>query len=319
MITRIKLILQARAVRGSFVLVAVGAAIYAVATNRDEILESMRLLPAFSVMLAFAFGVLYLGLTLFVWKSVLAALGSRLSMRSAVNVFFVSQLGKYVPGGLWNMVAAGELGASRRIPRHRSVAAMAVALLVSAVTGLAVACLAIGLSPRETSGQLRWAIGGLPLFAAVLWPPVLNRVLAWALRITRRPELETQLGYRGTGVAVAWCTAAWAAAGVHLWILTTPLGLPRSATNLALVTGGYALAWVVGFLVIVVPAGLGARETVLLVILSTQMPRHGVLTAVLMSRVLLTLADIVLGIAGLSLARREARMPGTDGRSRERP
>ncbi|MHB8451104.1 MAG: hypothetical protein ACYDAQ_11740, partial [Mycobacteriales bacterium] len=41
------------------------------------------------------------GATVLPWRAVLADLGSPLSVRPAVRVYFLGQLGKYLPGSLW--------------------------------------------------------------------------------------------------------------------------------------------------------------------------------------------------------------------------
>ena len=67
-----------------------------------------------------------------------------------------------------------------------------------------------------------------------------------------------------------------------------------------LLIGGYGLAWAVGFIVIIAPAGAGAREVALAAVLAAVLDVSGaVVVVVLLSRVLFTLVD--LGAAGLGL------------------
>ncbi|NAZ85625.1 hypothetical protein GTR00_05830 [Kineococcus sp. T90] len=79
---------------------------------------------------------------------------------------------------------------------------------------------------------------------------------------------------------------------------------------LALALGGYALAWVVGFLVVLAPAGAGARELVLAAVVALAVGGGGAAVVVLGSRVLLTLADLLLALGALAAA------PGTVARLR---
>ena len=76
-----------------------------------------------------------------------------------------------------------------------------------------------------------------------------------------------------------------------------PLGAPRpTCESRSLVTGGYALAWTVGFVVVIAPAGAGAREVALAAVLApvAAVRRLGPVV-VLLSRVLFTVVDLGFG------------------------
>ena len=57
------------------------------------------------------------------WRTLLADLGSPLPLRPAAKVFFVGQLGKYIPGAVWPVLAQMEMGRDLGVPRPRSAAA----------------------------------------------------------------------------------------------------------------------------------------------------------------------------------------------------
>jgi uncharacterized membrane protein YbhN (UPF0104 family) len=303
-IGRLGSILRLPLIRMAFVLIALLAALFAVSQREAEVRAAVTDIPARDVALSSLLGLLFVVLSMFVWRSLLHDMGSKVSLRSAANMFLVSQLGKYLPGGLWNIVAIAEVGADYKIPRRRSVSAMMVATLVSVVTGLALAVLSIPLAPGAVTGRYGGAaIWALPLFAVVLAPPVLNQLLGAALRVLRRPPLEHPVTARGVMVAVAWSILAWLCAGGHVWTLATGIGLEPSVKTLALATGGYALAWILGFVVVVTPAGVGIREVVLGAVLASQLGAGAVVAVVLLSRVILTVSDLFLGLAALAAGR----------------
>ncbi|MCA5892775.1 flippase-like domain-containing protein [Isoptericola sp. NEAU-Y5] len=300
---RVLRVLRSPWVRWGFLLVAVGLAVYAVVAAGDELARAAESLSSGRVAVAFVASVVFVGCTFGAWRAVLADLGSPVGVRPALSVFGLSQLGKYVPGGVWNVVAAAEIGADHGIPRRRSVTTTAVATLVGVVSGAVVGLVALPFVATEELGGAAWALWVLPAVAVVLLPPVLNRLVARALRLARREPLEQPLSWRGLGAAALWSVAGWLCAGVQVWVLAVGLGMPADPRGVALAVGGYALAWVVGFVVVIVPAGAGARELVLLAVLAGSLPHAAVLLVVLVSRVLVTVADLLLGALG-ALARR---------------
>src|SRR5262245_38233447 len=70
------------------------------------------------------------------WWRVLRALGAEVGPADAVAWFFVGEIGKYVPGGVWPIVGRGELATRGGVPRpvaYRSVGA-SLACLYAAST-----------------------------------------------------------------------------------------------------------------------------------------------------------------------------------------
>ncbi|WP_460708044.1 lysylphosphatidylglycerol synthase domain-containing protein [Myceligenerans halotolerans] len=294
-------------VRWGFLAVAVGLAVWYVVDARAELADAAAMLSGGTLTAVVALGFVYVWCTLIAWRAVLADLGSRLSLRDAVSVFGLSQLGKYLPGGVWNVVAAAEIGADHSIPRHRSVASMGVAVLVSVVSGAAVGAVALPFVSAGALGAWSWVVWVTPAIAVVLLPPVLNRLIGLALRLGGREPLARPLTWGGLATTTAWSVAGWLVAGTQTWVLATGLGMTPSGRTFALAVGGWALAWTVGFLVVLAPAGVGVREVVLAGVLAGSLAGVAAPVAVLVSRVVLTVVDGVLAGAGLLLARRRTR------------
>lgn len=306
--TKLLAVLRSPFVRGVFLATALGLAAYAVYANWAQITEAAQRLSIVHVVMATVTSVVYVWLTMLAWRRLLEDLGSHLSIGPSIAIFGVSQVGKYIPGGVWNVVAAAELGADHDVPRRRSVTAMAVSILVSLVSGVVIAGLALAFSPATALGRWQWVAWITPVLVTMLVPRVMNRVVAIALRVVKRPPLEQPLSTRGVLSATAWSVGAWVVAGLQVWLLATALGMPATFTTYALATGGYALAWVVGFLVIVVPAGAGAREAVLIAALTGLLGTGAVLLTVLLSRAFLTVADVVFASVGLLTMRRRKKL-----------
>lgn len=299
--------LQSPTFRAGFLVVAVLAAIYAVVSNWGDVSEALRALPLWlvAVEIALAFGYVYL--TMASWRLVLNDVGAPVDRAVASRIFFSSQVAKYLPGGVWNFVAAAEVGKDYSISRRRSVCALLVSIIISIVTGLILAILAILLGPSELMEGYRWIVVAIPVGIVALCPPVLNRLVNLALRLLRRDPLDDAMSWSGTAISALWALAAWVAVGVQLWLMLIHLGMSATLPTFLLATGGYALGWTAGFLVFFVPAGAGVREVALGAVLTTIASPGVVVVVVLLARIFTTLADIVWGV-GASL-----RMRRTNG------
>jgi len=228
------------------------------------------------------------------WRLILAALGSPLPIRIAARILFVGQLGKYLPGSIWPMLAQMELGATHRVPRHHSASASVLNMFVSLSSALLIALLTLPFVANSASYV--WAAVAAPVLLGCLHPRVLNALLGRLFRLTRQPPLDRPLAAGAVAGALAWWSGAWMCYGLQIWLLTTRLGAPRGTAALVAL-GGFSLAWCAGFLAVFVPAGAGVREILLAALLSPIVGAGAATAVALVSRVLTTAGDLLAAAA----------------------
>jgi glycosyltransferase 2 family protein len=236
------------------------------------------------------------------WRAILADLGSPLGVAAAARVNFLAQLGKYVPGAVWALAAQVELGNDLRVPRRRGAASVVVSLTVTVGTGLTVAAVFLPLASPATARHYWPVLAVIPVLAVCLCPPVLRWLLDHALALFRMPPLEQPLTASGLVKAMAFNYLGWLLLGTQVWLLTANL-TGRGAGILLLATGGYALAFSAGLLLVVFPGGIGARELVLIAALTTAVPHGAAVAIALVTRVVATVCDLACGAVGLALNR----------------
>lgn len=283
-------VLTSRAVRWGFVAVAVGLGAWAVAREWAGVRAALGAIGPLTAITAFICVLLAMGAAMQIWRVLLASLGSALPVRAAARVVFVGQLGKYLPGSVWPVLAQMELGTAHRVPRTRSATASVLTMLVSLLGGLLTALVTL---PFVAGGTpYRWAFLAAPLLVAALHPRVLNPILAALLKLAKRPPLEQPLAGRAIAVAVGWSLVSWVLYGVQIWLLAARLGVADGHVAL-LAAGGFAFAWCVGFIVVFAPAGAGIRELLLVALLGPVLGTGGATAIALVSRVLMTVGDLV--------------------------
>ena len=240
------------------------------------------------------------------WRAVLADLGSPLPARLAGRINFTAQLGKYVPGAVWAFAAQVELGHDYQVPRRRSFASVVVSLAVTVSVGLGLALVTLPAASPEIARHYWWALAPLPLVIAALCPPVLGTLLDRLLAVLHRAPLERRPSFLGLAKAVAWNLAGWLMLGLQVWILLPGIAGLHGRT-LLLCTGGYALAFSAGLLLVILPGGIGARDLILIAALATLLPYGSASAIAIMTRVGTTITDLALGAVGVALGRRALR------------
>lgn len=299
---------RSRLVRGAVVLVVLAGLGYALATQLGGVRKHLGDLSAPNVIGAQLALVCGLVTGFLAWRALLTDLGSPLPGRVGARIFYVGQLGKYLPGSVWPVVTQMQLGQQAQVPRRRSAAAALVALLLSVLAGLlvAAACAPVLWShvgtPTATLGLVVLVLG-----LVACHPVVLNRMLGLGMRLLRQPPLEHPLSGRGIATAVGLSAVTWLFNGLQAWLLVVDVGGP-AGRSIPYAVGGFALAAASGPLLVVLPAGAGVREAGLVVALSPVLSTAAATTVALVSRLLFTLADAgAAGLAGLTARRTQSR------------
>lgn len=294
------LVTVARVVAMALVLAAAG---YALATNWEDVSRTVREMNPLTTVAATLLVMVGIGCGTMSWQAILEDLGDPVGVRRGGQIFLVGQLGKYVPGSVWAYVLQVELGRRAGLARARVFAASVFSVVVAVVGALVVGALALPELLREepSLSWLRWLYVLLPVGAVALHPRALTALASFAFRLMRKPQPPHPVRRRKVLASLAWALGSYTCYGAHLWLLVSSTG-PASAGYLLLLVGGMGIAMVAGVFAVIVPSGAGVREVVLVTVMA---PAVGFGTAVAyaaVSRVLFTVADLVMAGAAAGLA-----------------
>jgi uncharacterized membrane protein YbhN (UPF0104 family) len=193
---------------------------------------------------------------------------SEMPVGSVLRVFFLANLGRYLPGKLWQIaglayLARGE-GIQATVATGAAVLGQAFSLAGATLLG-AGALLRKGGAGDVLLGQ-GWALVIVTLLLVVSATP---RVLKGLLKLWFRLARQSVPGEFTPGwtFGVRWMglyALGWIVQGLGFWMLARGLGF-----DLGILPGvtSYAAAYVIGYLALFAPAGIGVREGLLLALL----------------------------------------------------
>jgi hypothetical protein len=205
-------------------------------------------------------------LLIWAWRYIAAELsGTRLPYLTSARIWFISNLGSQLPGRVWGIIQMGAMSAEAGLNPVSAGAAAIINTVVNLATGMAVGVLAgtsILVAVAGAYAKWAWVLAILAL-AGVLALPVL---VPWALRVARRKLgdriPEQQVPPRVIAVSGAINILAWGMYGIAFLFLNRGLvDLPSYGVMQHIAVN--AASYVIGYLVLVVPAGLGFREAAL--------------------------------------------------------
>ena len=202
------------------------------------------------------------GVLIQTWRAVVGAWEARIGFWDAARIWSVSNLGRYVPGKLWQIGAMAAMARERGASPVASIGSALVVNIVNVITG-GLVVLATGarvldvLHPgaRQNAILLVALLGLSFLLLPVLLPPAVSlaaRVARLDAPIPRIPGRTLWMAALGTGVA-------WVLYGLAFEQLAAGV-LGRAPGASAAYISVYTSSYLVGYLFLPAPAGVGVRE-----------------------------------------------------------
>ena len=236
------------------------------------------------------------------WRRSMALLGAAPRLADTLVWYFLGQLGKYVPGTLWPVVGRAEL--ARRGGVARPTAYGSVVLTLGA-TYLAAMLVVIAFLPfGDGTGGQWWVLVLLPLGLLVLNPALLR----WGKRLVERVvkrEIDVIIPpWRDSVLLVLWHAPAWFVIGTATWLVARAFDPTAEWAELMVPS---VLSWIVGFVVVPAPGGIGVREAAFTAAATSLDDGVGA-TVAIVSRLVFMLVD-ALGAMGAALSGRSRPSP----------
>lgn len=232
------------------------------------------------------------GISAALWgRMVLDLGGPALPLGAAVRVYMVANLGRYVPGKVWQIAGLAMLGRQVGVPppvaAGAAVAGQGISLVAATLVGFGT--LFGGSGPLAGWGG--WVGGALAaaLVLVLAAPKVFRAFVGTFFRLARREPPEELSGVHAFRWLVAF-VLNWVVYGLAFQFFVASFGFGGPVLP---VVAAFPAAYVLGYLMIFAPAGIGVREGFLVIFLAPYMGvgEAGVLAA--LARVWTTAVEVV--------------------------
>lgn len=231
-----------------------------------------------------------------------------LSYAEALGVFNISQVVKYLPGGLWAL--PGRMVLYQR--RYKLSVKLALFLVLWETFALLAGAILVG--SLALSGRIPpfLRLGWLGLLMASLLAVQFGGQPLHIRAIRRFPPIarffQNDLAGAGLTAGTRWTmmlatTLFWLMAGISFHLLIIAITHSSAHLHWWQSTGIYSLAWAIGFLVIFMPAGIGVREGTLVFLLKPFLTDSEAILTALLARMWWTLAEAFWIVVALWLIR----------------
>ncbi|HUU46556.1 MAG TPA: lysylphosphatidylglycerol synthase transmembrane domain-containing protein [Acidobacteriota bacterium] len=243
------------------------------------------------------------------WRSLLVDVSHRpLSFGSAYRVSTLANLGKYIPGKVWAVMGMVYLLKREGYPAATALASTVLHQAFMVVAGASFLLLVLGV---EFLGRfpLLPVIVGLGGSLLVLYPPVFARLLNWGLRLLHRDPVQIPQSFLRAVIRFFLYIFGWVTYGASFWCMMRGIGIAPPV--FWEIVAAFGAAYLIGFLALFAPGGLGVREGIITILLAPYLPA-GLPAVVAVAARLWTTAIELVGLLPLIGSLRRFRVTGRE-------
>lgn len=191
------------------------------------------------------------------WRRVLGAWDSNLPLGPAARIWFLSNLGKYVPGNIWSLTAMGVMARERGGSALAAAGSSVIMQTVSLATGAAL----VMVTGAKLLGKPLLVGASVLLLLAILLsaPKFLPPLSVWIGGLMGREIAPPSVPPRSIWTAAVATSLSWLFYGFAFELFVRGL-LGVSPGEISSYIAVYTAAYILGFISPIAPAGLGVRE-----------------------------------------------------------
>ena len=258
--------------------------------------------------LALSFAAALFSLFLFssTWSLIVRGFGHRLRLPVAFKISYISNLGRYLPGKIWQLFGIIYFAREHGLSPEKATASFIISQIFMSASSFLILAIAVQIEPLIIVDQIRilgekfaylfTALMIIISFSIIIWPNRILSVCNYILKKLSRPELTFVMDKKVAPVVFAGYCVAWIFYGGAFWLLIQSLA-PQANLSLISAIGIFAGAYQIGYLALFAPGGFGPREWMMSQMLMPFLPGIAPIIAIL-SR----LWTIVIEIAAMGLS-----------------
>ncbi|MDH4223885.1 MAG: flippase-like domain-containing protein, partial [candidate division Zixibacteria bacterium] len=253
----------------------------------------------------FLFGLVYLYL-IRIWLLLLNKLGSNLSFWKMFKIWFLSNLGKYLPGKVWAVVGTIYLLEKEGVPKRKGLTTAIIGQALSVLSALFLSFILLGYSLYEEIFSKNPIIFGVVIFFSIAvfvfitYPKLLEMVINLGLSLVKKERISLELKTREILSFLIYYILSWLLFGLAFLFFVKSI-TPVSWDLYLNLTGSFAFSLTIGFLAIFVPGGLGVREGILVILLSLYFPLPVATLLAIFSRLWISVVEIAGALVSLAI------------------
>lgn len=250
----------------------------------QQIQYSIFSLSPIKIIASFCLFLGYLYMRALSWRLIIYFLGGSIGKPNSFPVWFFSEATRYIPGNVWSFASRVHLARQNRLSQNVSLLMVPVEILIVTATTAILSSYAIIKNLEILPGKLTFLIIAITSIATISVMFLLHK----KIRNILNKLFTRELNLKALFIALLLQFVSWSLYSAGTIVLISNLAdvdlLPLFSSTL--------LAWLIGYLSIITPMGLGIREGAFVLLTGQQIGIAQALLIAVLARVILLIAEL---------------------------
>lgn len=233
---------------------------------------------------SFVFFISYLYMRALSWRSIAQSLSSSVDKKNSFIIWFFSEATRYIPGNIWSFVSRAYL-AQKHLSLKSAIIVSPIEILIIIMATFLLSSYAIINTIQRFPLNYNLFLLTLVAIIALAAPAIFRKKIIVVLQKISAQSLKVN----HLLAASIFQLISWVLYGLGTVVLISNF----SMDNLPLLFSSSLLAWLVGYLSIITPMGLGVRESAFVFFTGQYIGVTQAVFIAVLHRLILTLAELV--------------------------
>ena len=245
-----------------------------------------------------------------VWRIIILSLDKRVGYVKSFKIAYLANLGRYIPGKIWQMFGMIYLAKKEGITEEEAVTSFGLSQLFAIPSGLLCGLIFVAAYPsvlRQYSATPLLKTGiilaAIAIFAlslvVVFFPRLMESFLNRLFVLFRRKTIRLRMNKSLAGAIYGGYFLAWTTYGFAFWIFLK--GITVQETAVLPMAGIFVIAYQIGYLFLLAPGGVGPREAMMTIMLAPFFGPGVPAAIAIASRIWLIIAEAVSAVLALRI------------------
>jgi uncharacterized membrane protein YbhN (UPF0104 family) len=212
-----------------------------------------------------------------VWRIIVLSLDKDVSYRKSFKIAYLANLGRYIPGKIWQMFGMIYLAKKEGVTEEEAVTSFGLSQIFAIPSGLLSGLVFLGLYPGvlDEYSKIPFLTTGVIIVAAaifvvsllvVFYPRLMESAFNRIIKIIKRQPIRLRMNKSLAAAIYGGYFLAWSLYGFSFWLFVK--GITVQATALLPMAGIFIIAYQIGYLFLLAPGGVGPREAMMTMLLA---------------------------------------------------
>lgn len=252
-----------------------GLLIWNIVKNWQQIITANWHLSYPNLFLLIIFSVAIYPINILSWHILTKALNLNLSIATNAKIWMYSNLSRFLPGGIWQYPSRVYLISKQNISKSVAATAIILETFFILLTGSISVLLLIFFGELHFSNEIKiifFTIFLVSMLAIIFSKSLVNKLVFFLSKILKKPSLSSVfIPMKLMPQVTLIFFLQFVTNGLVLYILSGSV-VDLKLSQVPLFVGIFALSWLLGYVSLVAPSGLGVQEASIATLLSLMMP-----------------------------------------------